>query len=201
MQRIKVQDRSIRISEIFRKMDKIPASFPFEVDENKTAVYIAMSANSYMVLAISAATDEELLKLAKNELIDLIHETMASNQGLIEVAEGNSRHGRHYSYSIVKTLFDKPRVMDYKLTMEIGRPGMYLKINGFFEERANIGLREGMLYKTLKMPVDWFKDPYDADYKKGTLMNKAENAEYDQLFPDHPLSLLRVFISEIIENN
>ncbi len=201
MQRIKVLDRSIRISEIFKKLDKIPESFPFKVDEKRTDVYIAMSNNSYLVLGITAIEDDELLNQSKEELINSIHNVLEDNQGLIGVEDGFSKHGRHYSYSIVKTLLKDPQVMVYKLTMEIGKNNMYLKINGIFEERANIGLREGMLFKTLNMPLNWFKDPYDENYKRGVLMNMAEKEEYDSLFPDHPLSLLRVFIKEIIEFN
>lgn len=37
----------------------------------------------------------------------------------------------------------------------------------------------------------WAKDPYQADFKGGLLMNLSEAEKYDERFPDHPLSLVR----------
>ena len=47
----------------------------------------------------------------------------------------------------------------------------------------------------------WFKDPYDNSFKKGLLMNLSEKPEYDAMFPNHPLSILRNIIKFLIENN
>jgi len=44
---------------------------------------------------------------------------------------------------------------------------------------------------------NWFSDPYDSDFKQGTLMNKSENEIYDAEFPEHPLTIARTFINKI----
>ena len=49
--------------------------------------------------------------------------------------------------------------------------------------------------------VGWNCDPYDSSYTKGIPMNCSENAEYDELFPFHPLSETRRFIRSVLENN
>lgn len=35
------------------------------------------------------------------------------------------------------------------------------------------------------------KDPYDKDFMEGNRMNLSERAEFDYLFPFHPLSIIR----------
>ena len=37
----------------------------------------------------------------------------------------------------------------------------------------------------------WAKDPYQANFKGGLLMNLSEDKKYDERFPDHPLTLVR----------
>ena len=49
--------------------------------------------------------------------------------------------------------------------------------------------------------VGWNKDPYDENIKTGFLMNLAEQAEYDSMFPSHPLSQLRELVRFIVEKN
>ncbi|WP_347219394.1 hypothetical protein [Chryseobacterium sp.] len=47
--------------------------------------------------------------------------------------------------------------------------------------------------------TNWFEDPYDPDFKQGTLMNKSELEKYDHEFPEHPLSIARSLIQSIAE--
>jgi hypothetical protein len=47
----------------------------------------------------------------------------------------------------------------------------------------------------------FWQDPYDPMLKKDYLMNDTERAEWDEMFPDHPLSKLREMTRFIIENN
>ena len=48
--------------------------------------------------------------------------------------------------------------------------------------------------------VGWFKDPYDESYTKGVLMNLSEKEEFDEIFPNHPLTEARAFIDFILNN-
>lgn len=38
----------------------------------------------------------------------------------------------------------------------------------------------------------WTHDPYDAGCTKGVLMNHAETEQFDESFPAHPLSMVRL---------
>lgn len=62
-------------------------------------------------------------------------------------------------------------------------------------------MKENKLKITEDGQRDWLADPYDDTYVEGTLMNGAEKEEYDEEFPDHPLTqarnLLRLLESEI----
>jgi len=44
---------------------------------------------------------------------------------------------------------------------------------------------------------NWFVDPYDPSFKKGTLMNASEELAYDAMFPEHPLSQARNLLTQI----
>ena len=77
------------------------------------------------------------------------------------------------------------------------------EVDAFFGEEGTIGMRDAavMAKYEKKPPEDWMEDPYDKQYLKGIRMNKSENALYDSLFPNHPLSQARMFLRYIVENN
>ncbi|WP_400192210.1 hypothetical protein [Hymenobacter sp. B81] len=56
---------------------------------------------------------------------------------------------------------------------------------------ADMLMQAGQLQLTDEGYTDWFADPYDPHYTLGTLMNRAEQPEYDGLLPNHPLTLVR----------
>lgn len=43
----------------------------------------------------------------------------------------------------------------------------------------------------------WFYDPYDTSIQEGVLMNKSEQVQYDEMFPEHPLSQTRRLLAQI----
>ena len=45
----------------------------------------------------------------------------------------------------------------------------------------------------------WTRNPYDESVKDGALMNLSEQEEYDEMFPEHPLSMCRKFVKCIVE--
>ena len=99
--------------------------------------------------------------------------------------------------------------MQYNLTMHINMNEYSFNIQVFCDEVGMTGMRDSVVIQklinegTVKMPnMDgWFKDPYDNSFKKGLLMNLSEKPEYDAMFPNHPLSILRNIIKFLIENN
>ena len=136
-----------------------------------------------------------------------IHNCLADNQGLIEVANGQTKYEKHYAYSIVKTLHE-PSGITYVLTMHLMKNGKALCLQAHFDERGTTGKRETTIYEYMRkeaiiksLSEGWSRDPYDKDYKHGVLMNLSEKKEYDNYFPKHPLTEMRRLIAYIIENN
>jgi hypothetical protein len=46
-------------------------------------------------------------------------------------------------------------------------------------------------------PKNWMADPYDPSIVGVPARNRADDAAYDSLFPDHPLSRVRVLLQQI----
>lgn len=140
-------------------------------------------------------------------LITGIHQQLGEEQGLIAVKDGETKAGREYIYSIVKTLKGKGMGVQYNLTMHIFFGSYVMNITGFFDEDMITGVRDTQVFSymmnegIIKGPVEWCRDPYDADYKKGILMNRSEEEQFDKDFPWHPLTEARNFVKFVIENN
>lgn len=68
-------------------------------------------------------------------------------------------------------------------------------------ENSTTGIREAVIGQKLLAEnvltthnnhIDgWSSDPYLTNYSSGSLMNIAEREEYDEMFPDHPLTRIR----------
>lgn len=79
-------------------------------------------------------------------------------------------------------------------------------------ENGATGLREAMIVPRLMAEgavsiddktgsfIGWSADPYDKTITEGFLMNLAEAAHYDADFPEHPLSIVRVKLKEVIDS-
>lgn len=141
-------------------------------------------------------------------VIEGIHGAISQGQGLIEVKSGNTKSQRRYIYSIIKSKLE-PSGMQYNLTMHMDINEYALNIQVFCDEVGMTGMRESVIIEKLinegvvKMPnmEGWFKDPYDSEFRNGILMNMSELQEYDTMFPNHPLSILRNIVKFLIENN
>jgi hypothetical protein len=46
----------------------------------------------------------------------------------------------------------------------------------------------------------WFMDPYDPKYKGEVIRSITDNEEYDEEFPNHPLSRLRSTLKTVRES-
>lgn len=141
-------------------------------------------------------------------IIDGIHNSLAMDQGLIEVNNGITKNQNKYIYSIIKSK-KEPSGIQYVLTMHLNVNNRVINIQAFFDEVGITGQRDSFVLnklisdKVITLPDmnGWRTDPYDVNYKKGLLMNLSEKPEYDLFFAHHPLSEARSFIKYIIENN
>lgn len=135
-----------------------------------------------------------------------IHRKLGGKQGLIEIVSRRDNNGHECVYTVVKTL-KKPSGVQYNLTMQIRYPERLLQIQGFFDEGRTTGIRDAMVLELAMRTGQiqqgsldgWSKDPFDENYKNGIPRNLSESEEYDQLFPDHPLSVLRRTVRTILQ--
>ena len=58
-------------------------------------------------------------------------------------------------------------------------------------------LNEGSISMDESGYIGWKADPYIPDFNEGLPMNQSEKSEYDQDFPDHPLSVSRKLLDQI----
>ncbi len=145
----------------------------------------------------------------KQLIIDEIHSSLSDNQGIICVKNGETKNHHKYIYSIVKTINEPMGGVLYYLRMNIQHDKKLYEIIGEFTETGTTGLRDSLILDMMMSKGDvtvendklqgWFKDPYDDAYTKGIMMNLSEKEEFDELFPDHPLSQARELVNYIIE--
>ena len=198
------------------KYQKLKQKFPEETGIPKNAVVYGMRTDAASGLLISFPVSEEDAMPFDDpqSVIDEQHNTMGENEGLIEVVNGTTAAGKSYIYEIVKQ-----RVMDgdglsqgveYTLNINVRMEKSIQFINGSFTEEGMTGVRDNMVLamysKAQNISLgeamsEWFRDPYDPEFKKGFLMNLSEKSEFDEQFPDHPLSEARTLVKYIVENN
>ncbi|MEO1053581.1 MAG: hypothetical protein AAFX87_23300 [Bacteroidota bacterium] len=121
------------------------------------------------------------------------------NGGLIQVDSIELK-----GYTAIKTIFkvpQEPSGMTYlaSLTIPFRNCSYVVKIQA--AEVGTTGIRDTAIADQFlsqdKMAVSedgldgWNKDPYDPEFKKGNRMNASEDEQYDEQFPDHPLSIAR----------
>jgi hypothetical protein len=140
------------------------------------------------------------------KIISGIHQSLGENQALIEVKAGKTKNNRHYVYSIVKTK-GEPSGVQYYMLMHIAYEKVAINVNGHFIEAGTTGIRDTTIWelerrKGIVSSTDnskWCFDPYDGTLKRPYLMNLSEKEEYDEMFPDHPLSQCRQFVKLITQ--
>jgi hypothetical protein len=144
---------------------------------------------------------------------------MDETRGLIEVSVVKTVSGREILRTILKESLNHLPMYVARLQHK-NDDGSGFVVQLISKEVGMTGTREAMILAsnlpqemtkttdsttgetiTQHAPIpDWAADPYDPSYKKGFLMNKSENAMFDQQFPNHPLSVLRADL-ELIQSS
>lgn len=202
LMRIKVKNLNLQIADGFMKMNSMPD------DPADSVAYGNECSTMTSFMLLFPISKEEAMPFGKPELIiSGIHNSLADNQGLIEVNSGKTKNGTDFIYSIIKSK-KQPSGIQYTLRGHFNYNGEPLEILAFFDEAGMTGQRDAVIFEIARREniVDinmngWMADPYSADYKKGLLMNLSEQREYDQHFPGHPLTELRNFIDYFVKNN
>lgn len=80
-----------------------------------------------------------------------------------------------------------------------------IKVQSF--ERGVTGMREAAVMSMRKTPpefdeltgklIGWEQDPYDPAHRGNFMRNLADDPQYDDRFPEHPLSKVRRYLGEI----
>lgn len=131
----------------------------------------------------------------------------SSNGGIIETDIINL-----HNIPCVKTIIKIPQQetgMAYiaSITIPFENCSYVVKIQA--DEIGITGMRDALildrLHKAGEVEIEeeniknWFEDPYDPDFRQGTLMNQSELEKYDPEFPEHPLSVARSLIRSTAE--
>lgn len=203
---MKIVDIDFNFDENYTKLDSLPE------DPKDSVSFGARTENAECFIMIYPIPQEQAMPFDNcKSVIDGIHSCLGNDQGLIEIENGNTKAGLPYIQSIVKTLDQEHHGVSYCLTLHIKYSNNVLMIQGFFNETGTTGIRDTHIFAALEQKgivkatkngiEGWAKDPYDENYKSGILKNLAEDKEFDQFFPAHPLSECRRILDYIIENN
>ena len=186
----------------YQKLDPLPE------DPEGCVSYGKQTESALCMVSIYPIDVEDAMDFNDTEaLINGIHHTLAENQALIEVENGRRASGFPYIYSIVKTYNGEEEGVGYTLVLDfLLRPNSsVVRVQGFFQEYGITGEREATVFARLSQDKgfsedSWCFDPYDPDSEASYKMNQSELAEYDELFPDHPLTQCRMLIRHYKEN-
>jgi hypothetical protein len=186
----------------YQKLDPLPE------DPEGCVSYGKQTESALCMVSIYPIDVEDAMDFNDTEaLINGIHHTLAENQALIEVENGRRASGFPYIYSIVKTYNGEEEGVGYTLVLDfLLRPNSsVVRVQGFFQEYGITGVRDATVFARLSQDKgfsedSWCFDPYDPDSQASYMMNQSERAEYDELFPDHPLTQCRMLIRHYKEN-
>lgn len=191
----------IKIPEYYQQVKSMPG------DPKGSVPYMTQSHQATVFLIMYPIKDKDAMPYDKEKAIIGIHSAMDDDQGLIEAESGITDNGRQYIYTIVKTKKEPVSVL-YTLTGQVSQNEDTCYFQGFFESSGETGLRESVLYAAMRRKgivgdsfEGWSEDPYDPSFTKGFLMNKSELKQFDEAFPEHPLSMARELMSYICDNN
>lgn len=127
-----------------------------------------------------------------------------NNMGLLECDVRNI-DGTPSVYMLAKQLM-KPRGFVFLASHTIPRRDCSFVLKYQAVESGMTGIRESAVMAMLPTPeidehtskiIGWCTDPYDESLEYAVMCNKADSREYDNQFPDHPLSRTRKFMDEL----
>lgn len=195
----------MKIPSTYQKVQSMPD------DPLGSTAYMTATSNSEVFALVYPIPFSESMPFSNDaSIIKNIRASVSENQALIEVNSGRTKSGNPYVYSIVKTSME-PHGVQYTLIFQIMNrvSGNVENLRGFFSETGMTGVRDAQVYAALVQQgyqksgdTDaWMKDQYDSSLNGQFLMNLSEYENFDEFFPEHPLSVARNTIKQIIEND
>ena len=154
--------------------------------------------------------DSDAMPYEQETVINAVHGFLQDSQGIIE-AESGKLEGKPFVYSIVKNLNTDEDIcpgVQYILAMDIAAERGATHFQGQFNEIGTTGMRDSLVFELCRREglasttengfEGWSADPYDPNRTEGALMNLSEAKAFDAMFPEHPLSMARKFVSCIL---
>lgn len=196
---INVAGITIEIPDEYQILQSLP-----EDPEGSVPIGLETLQSEDIILFVPITDGNFMEKGNLQELVDTTRHTMGDAFGLVSVGEGFTTQGLEYVYRILKVKMD-PHGIQYQLTMQLlhDRQGVY--ISGYFNEIGTTGIRDVMIFDMLRRKGEikedmenWTFDPYDSSITKGYLMNQSEYEMYDEIFPEHPLTVVRKLVKYLI---
>jgi len=197
-------DIKVNIPKVLEEVDAMP-----EDPESTRPFVVSGEGMEAVVLMYPIGFNQTMPLDYPRAVIDGIHNCLDENQGLIEVKNGSTKNGYKYLYSIVKTVM-QGQGAQYCLAFDIAYREAAIHFQGYFDEKGISGSRDAYVFEIARREnlidldnnmLGWSVDPYDADFNRGILRNLSEAEDYDEKFPEHPLSKARSFVKFIVENN
>lgn len=149
---------------------------------------------------IPAALDDPTLPLLQSRSM--------SRQGVAAIEVVPATVGGCSALRQIVKLPQKPRGMMYlgSVTFPFRDFSFVLKIQ--CPERGMTGVRDAIIFDVKlnsgevkfegeRGPAGWMQDPYDPERTEGLARNLADDEQYDERFPDHPLSRARRFLRAV----
>lgn len=179
-----------------------------EIEGQKAPDYILWSNDFTLFFDVLPCLLNETIA-DKEESIRNFREQASDKFGLIEVEEGHTKAGNHFCYNLMKGHEENGVIYQLTMLVQAGSDVMVIACAGI--EEGVTGHRDAVVFELERRKnnvqfeddgvVGWTRDPYDENIKTGFLMNLSEQAEYDSMFPSHPLSQLRELVRFIVEKN
>lgn len=200
MKRIDIGGQILTIPNNFQLLNSMPN------DPKDSVVYGMQNDGTRCYVMIYPIYKSHAMPFDTERISKGIHAALGKEQGLIDIRTVQTKENFKSVYSIVKTL-RKPSGVQYNLTLQIAFPDRLLHVQGYFEETGTTGQRDANVYMlAVKKGLisegsfdGWIQDPFDKEYRDGVLKNLSEDEEYDAMFPNHPLTVLRDFVRTILE--
>ena|SRR5215510_646603 len=110
----------------------------------------------------------------------------------------------------LRTIFKLPqqlRGMSYIGAWTIPRKSFSFVVKVCCAEHGTTGIRDAVVAAKIQLPhgeddpfQGWFQDPYDPGFRAQVLRNRSDDAEWDEFFPQHPLSRVRACLRSLKES-
>jgi len=185
---------TIAISDSWKPTKALPEDPP------GTQAFCKVTENSECVIMAYPIDKKDIMPIDDPQaVISGIREVLGDDQALIEVKSYCTKT-KSLIYSIVKTLVRQHSVQ-YILALDLVSENGAAHVKGVFTEAGVVGQRYAKVFDMERKNGNaeltfesWFRDPYDDSIKREYAMNLSEYEKYDDMFPQHPLSVARAFI-------